>query len=82
MPIFRKKLTAFIRTYNIYPIKKQKNRLQYVPNMPNELYRYKQHGFTVNKKVLTAMQATLPYHGIIFFKAEQAVNAINPFNRL
>jgi hypothetical protein len=46
-----------------------------MPGMSNELYRYEQYGFLVNKQVLAAMQATLPYYGIVFPKAEQTVNA-------
>jgi hypothetical protein len=58
MPLLRQELNTFVRTHNAHPIRAQKNRLQHVPGVPDELYRteeYEQHGFTVNMQVLNAL---------------------------
>jgi hypothetical protein len=71
MPILREELTAFVRIHNAHPIRAQRNRSQHVPGVPDDLYQAgEQHGFAVNEEVLSAMQTTLPHHGIVFSMAE------------
>jgi hypothetical protein len=82
MPILREELIAFVRTHNAHPIRSQKNRSQHVPGVPNKLYQHEQHGFPVNEQVLAAMQATLPYHGIIFPGPNRRLTLHNPPNYL
>jgi hypothetical protein len=59
IPLLCKELAAFISIYNMHPIKVQKNYLQHIPGVSDELYRHQQHGFKVNNEVLTALQATV-----------------------
>jgi hypothetical protein len=61
MPLLRAELAAFASTHNTHRIRAQRNRSQYVPGVPEELYRSgPQHGFNVDREVLTTMQQTLP----------------------
>jgi hypothetical protein len=60
MLILREELTIFINVYNAYLIKPQRNRLNYVAGVLNELYRLKeQQRFEPNYEVLTALKSAI-----------------------
>jgi hypothetical protein len=60
MLILREELTTFINVHNIYLIRPQRNRLNHVAGVLNELYRSKeQQRFELNYEILTALKLAI-----------------------